>query len=101
VNGAQLSIFDQPVIAPQARRRDPETSKEAAAKAASFTSHHRGLISSALAKGDGTIYELGDRAGLTHVQVARRMPELEQLGEAHPTKQRRSGCRIWARGPKP
>lgn len=95
----QLQIgFD---LRPLARRRDPETSKGAAAKAASFASHHRDLIERALAQGNGTIYELGARIGLTHVQVARRMPELEQLSLAHPTNEKRGGCRVWAKGAKP
>jgi hypothetical protein len=76
----------------RARRTDPETSHAAAAKA---------LILAALEKGNGNIYEIGKACGLTHVQVARRLPEMDGLQLAHPTDERREGCRVWAKGPKP
>lgn len=97
----QLSIFDQSVIAPRARRRDPETSKAAANKAASFAVSHRNIIAAALDKGNGNIYDLAKRTGIDHVAIARRMIELERLKLAHPTEERREGCRVWAKGPKP
>lgn len=97
----QLGIFDQPAIAPRARRHDPETSHQAAAKAASVAVSHRNVIMAALDQGPGNIYELGQRCRLTHVQVARRMIELEGMLLAHPTELKRDGCRIWAKGPKP
>lgn len=94
----QLGLFTP---APRARRRDPETSHAAAAKAVSIASDHRTRIAAALEKGNGNIYELGARCGLSHVQVARRMIEMETAGAAHPTEEKREGCRVWAKGPKP
>jgi DNA-binding GntR family transcriptional regulator len=62
---------------------------------------HHAKILDALEKHDGTIYELAAATGLTHVQVARRMPEL-QTAERHaswPAKRapaRAVGqCRVW------
>lgn len=79
---------------PRARRRDPDTSKAAAARAKDFAESHHGRIHAAL-ESPGTIYEIAARCGMTHVQVARRMPERLDLFE--PTDERREGCRVWRR----
>jgi hypothetical protein len=89
----QLGICDPP---PRARRRDPSTSHAAAKRAAGVTVDHRNRIMAVLDQPQ-TIYEIGARAGLSHVQVARRMKELQDLGRAEPTEQRRDGCRTWKR----
>lgn len=81
---------------PMARRRDPETSHEAAKRAASFADGHRTRILAAL-EGALTIKELAQRTGLDHVAIARRMPELQRMGLAQPTDTRRAGCRAWKR----
>lgn len=73
----------------------------AANKAAAFAVSHRNIIAAALDKGPANIYELGVRCQLSHVAVARRMIELERMKLAHPTDEKRDGCRLWAKGPKP
>jgi hypothetical protein len=107
----QLSIFESPprgatpapiAAPPRARREDPITSQLAAAAAKDLAGEHYCAILDALDAGDGTIYELAQRTGLTHVQVARRMPELEKLrlvtttDETRPSPSGRA-CRVWAR----
>lgn len=82
--------------APAARRRDPETSKAAANRALEFASGHHARIFEAL-QAPGTIYELGERCGLNHVAVARRLPEMLKAGLAEPTEDKRDGCRVWRR----
>ncbi len=83
------------------RRRDPATSRAAAARAGEFGSdHHAKIIGSLLTQGPATIYELADRTKLDHVAVARRMSELEKLGVARPTQDMRASpsgraCRVW------
>jgi predicted ArsR family transcriptional regulator len=102
----QLSIFYQHPgkggDPPRARRDDPATSQLAAAKACHLAAEHRARILDALERADGTIYEIAARTELTHVQVARRMPELERAGDAATTDETRvspsgRGCRVWAR----
>ena len=85
----QLSIFEYPERAPpsscpaatatppRARRDDPPTSKLAAAAAQDLARAHCTLILFALVVGPATIHELAARTRLTHVQVARRMTDLE------------------------
>jgi hypothetical protein len=86
---------------PRARRTDPSTSHAAAKRVEGVVAQHYALILSALEQGTGNIYEIGARCGLTHVQAARRLPEMDSLGLAHPTDERREGCRVWAKGRKP
>lgn len=88
---------------PRARRRDPDTSREAAERVNEFAAAHYQKIIAALRLGPGSIYDLADRAGITHVQAARRMGELEvgkQVRVVQGEKRRSpSGrpCRVWAR----
>lgn len=108
----QLSIFEEypprgasgvapPVDPPRARRDDPVTSQLAAQQAKQLAHDHRTKILDALAVRDGTIYELAAATGLTHVQVARRMPELQDAKRARlkpdETRDSPSGraCRVW------
>lgn len=106
----QLSIFEHPprgalappADPPRARREDPATSQLAAAAAKDLAGEHYCAILDALDAGDGTIYELALRTGLTHVQVARRMPELEKALKATTTDETRASpsgraCRVWTR----
>lgn len=109
----QLSIFEEstgrsgsPVPAaqlkppPRARREDPETSKLAAAQVDDFSNAHYALIRKALAGVDGaTCHELAALTELDHVQVARRLKEMQGI---YPTAETRPGpsgrpCRIWKR----
>lgn len=80
----------------RARRNDPDTSKDAAARAQAFAESHHGRILAALNE-PGTCKEIGARIGLDHVAVARRLPELQAMGKAEPTDERRGGCRVWRR----
>lgn len=89
----QLALVLPP---PAARKRDPETSKDAARRAVEFASGHHARIFEAL-QTPGTIYEIGQRCGLDHVAVARRLPEMAKAGLAQPTDDRRAGCRVWRR----
>lgn len=88
----QLDIFELP----RARKRDPETSHAAAAKAATFAVSHRNRIMAALTE-PSTPRELSERSGIDYVAVQRRMVELQRLGLAVPTDERRDGCRVWRR----
>lgn len=70
-----------------ARTTDPHTSHKAAAAAKGLAGAHRDLIigwlGSLSMNDDGrTIEEIAAGVGLTHVQVARRMSELEADGRA-------------------
>lgn len=83
----------------RARTSDPETSHDAAAKARSFAQGHYHLICQALRHGPQTIYEIADRTGLTHVQVARRTAEMngvqiERCAETRPSPSGRA-CHLW------
>lgn len=71
----------------RARGTDPQTSHDAAATAGDFAHGHYALILGALATRDGTIYELAERTKLSHVQVARRLPEMR---DAVPAKVRQT-----------
>lgn len=59
----------------RARRSDPHTSRDAAAMAGDAVGEHCRRILAVLDSGL-TIYAIAERSGLTHVQVARRMPDL-------------------------
>lgn len=93
----QFALALEPV---RARRSDPETSQIAAGFAREFAARHAAKIWCAL-KDDGpaTIYELAERTGLDHVQIARRLSELQPV-LAEPTGETRVGpsgrpCRVW------
>jgi hypothetical protein len=97
--GKRLRLMDQGLLnleppAPRARTGDPSTSHAAAKRAAGVSVDHRNRIMAVLDRPQ-TIYELGARCGLSHVQVARRMPELQEQGRAEPTDGKRDGCRLW------
>lgn len=89
------------LTAPRARKGDPETSHAAARKVTKgIAANHRNHIAAALDRGPANIYEIGKRAGLSHVQVARRMIELQAMGIAEPTEQKIEGCRVWRKTSK-
>jgi hypothetical protein len=95
----RLAEFDRMTAPePRARRDDPATSHEAAAKAAGFAVNHRNRIMAVLTVDGLTIKEIAELLGdIDHVAAARRMPELKDLGLAEPTTERRGGCRVWRR----
>jgi len=87
----------------RARARDPATSHAAARRAAVIVSEHEGRILYALRYGGpGTSYDIADRCiGMTQVQVARRMGELETAGRVKRTGRQLPGktgraCDEWA-----
>jgi predicted transcriptional regulator len=89
----QLSLLDS---TPRARRTDPITSHEAAAKAAKFAGGHAARILEALQQhGPQSAHDLSQRTGLSVVQVDRRLPELKASGRAAPTGAVRDGFRVW------
>lgn len=92
----QLGLTLEP---PRARRADPATSQEAASRVREFEGEHYRLILEALAVSNGTIYAVAARSRLSHVQVARRMPELKSAGKVRPdgTALGPTGrsCRVW------
>jgi len=89
----QTTLTFEPV---RARKRDPETSQESAAKVRAFASGHYGLILDALKRGGpGTFKELAERAGLERHAVARRLPELQSLGKVTRGAETRDGCSVW------
>lgn len=86
-----------------ARRSDPATSHAAARRAAALVSEHEGRILFALRfGGPGTSYDIAYRCvGMTQVQVARRMSELEASGKAKRTGATKQGpnsraCEVWS-----
>ena len=94
----QMDLFP-PSRGIRARKSDPETSKVAAEQAESVAQKHFRMIMAALQEGRGTIYDIAERSMMTHVQVARRMPELQAMGKvvpggsvAGPTGR---PCRLW------
>lgn len=85
----------------RARRTDPDTSKQAAAKAARFAASHSGRILAALQQlGTGTANDIAQATGLSVVQVDRRLPELQRAGKVslvlvYGEPLQRDGYRVW------
>ena len=85
------------LILPLARRRDPQTSKAAATRAASVAPSHRNIILAAIAESPATVKEVAERTGLTQYAVSKRLPELERMGLIAQTGVEREGCREFRR----
>lgn len=87
--------------APRARSTDPATSHAAADAVRQFGAGQcRTVLLSLLETGPGTIDEIALRTGLTPVQVARRLPDLQLGRRARPTDRTRPGAggraqRVW------
>lgn len=81
-----------------ARSTDPETSHEAAEKAASFAGKHEaacfGAIHDAGAFG-ATAKEIARATGLTDVQVNRRLGNMGERGLIRRNGDKREGCAVW------
>ena len=73
-----------------ARRDDPDTSKEAAARVSEFKARHLALIADALSAGGKTKDEIAAVTRLDHIAVARRMKEGEERKLWRRTDQRRA-----------
>lgn len=84
-----------------ARRADPATSHQAAARVREFASGHIGIVLACLkAHGPQTIDEIAKRTQLTSVQVARRTSDMHKRGMAEPTGSTRLSAsgrneRVW------
>lgn len=93
----------QATTAPRARRHDPSTSHEAAARSVRFAESHAERILLALEYGEGlNAQEIGDSAGLTVVQVDRRAIELQRRGlinvlQVNGVDVVRNGMRVWVK----
>lgn len=82
----QLSLDD----APRVRRKDPETSRAAAAALTpGRLSSHRWAALVALAQGPATDFELAQRTGIQQTSVGKRRLELARLGYVEDTGLRR------------
>jgi hypothetical protein len=85
------------------RASDPVTSMVAAEKVAIVAKRHSESILAALNGQDLTVKEIAPLIGLTYVQVARRMGELQKAGLAHVVQTaggqdlERDDCRVWHR----
>lgn len=89
-----------PITPPRARLTDPDTSVEAGDRASPIAREHYKRISEALALyGQGTIYDIARWSSLTHVQVARRLPEMSSLyvvvEGAFGLSPANCKCRVW------
>lgn len=87
--------------APRSRRHDPSTSKAAAASMREGAAEHRDRIYRVLDDhGDLTPEQIAAHCELSSVQVCRRMAEMERMGLACPTGERRknrngNSARVW------
>lgn len=99
----QLALSFEPI---RARRADPSTSQHAADLVREFEGEHFSKILKAVNDAPGTIYEIAAATGLTHVQVARRMNELEQATRVRVQRDEQGSevkrpspsgrpCRVW------
>ena len=87
----QFALSFEPV---RSRKRDPETSQEAAGKVREFAAGHYARIMAALREGPGTYVEIAERSGLERHAVGRRLPEMSSLG-VYLTGEKRDGMREW------
>jgi hypothetical protein len=89
----------------RARNGDPATSHAAARAADRIAADHFAKILRALRQwGPGTIYDIAEHTRLSHVQVARRLPEMRDkgwgVGPTNVTAEGPTGrqCRVWGAG---
>jgi predicted ArsR family transcriptional regulator len=61
------------------RRKDPETSKQAAERVPEFSTDHCTAILEALKQGDMTAYEIEAATGIMAHAIGKRLPELEKM----------------------
>lgn len=84
----------------RARRTDPHTSHEAAARVDEFANQHYAAILDALRKQDGqTVWDLEINGAIGHHEAGKRMKELEKRGKVYWQGERKSpsgrNCRVW------
>lgn len=88
----QLDAFDSRHLA---RKSDPQTSHQAAARVHEFAGGHREQILACLKRhGSLTVDEIAKRTRLQSQAINKRLPELERAGLARPT----GGTRLSASG---
>jgi DNA-binding MarR family transcriptional regulator len=81
---------------PRARRGDPATSHQAAARSHQFSGSHAAKILSAIKHMPGqTASYYSQMTGLTVVQIDRRLPEMERKGLIRTTGAVYNGFRAW------
>lgn len=97
---SQLSINFTPEA--KARRSDPESSKQAARKAAKFATSHAGRILAALKQhGPMSPAQMFDHTGLSVVQIDRRGKEMREAGLVQFKRlddgaiAMHAGCQVW------
>lgn len=91
----QISFLDDPNLL--VRKTDPETSKEAAVKAISFTASHEGKIWMALETAKDFGVTQRDIAGLSPVQANRRFKSMEDRKLIKRNGEKRNGCCVWVK----
>lgn len=97
----KIMFDDIEVIKKRARAHDPVTSVAAAERSARFAASHAGRVYRALQElGTATAGELEAHTGLTVVQIARRLPELQRDGMVEVLQLNgedivREGFRVW------
>lgn len=85
----------------RARKTDPATSHQAAARAAAFSGKHADRILTGLQQlKQATAHELSAYVGLTVVQIDRRLPEMQRSGSVRVRQHDgcplvRGGARVW------
>lgn len=99
----QLPLSFEPV---RSRRADPATSQVSADLVREFEGEHFAKILKSLRfEGPQTIHELAVATGMTAVQIARRLPELEDAARVQVrkgvTRNSPAGrpCRVWELAP--
>jgi len=87
---AQLTIDDYPA---RARRSDPDTSHEAAARV--HVGNLEAIVLAELRNGSATSAELAERTGIDRVAVSPRLRPLARKGLIQETALRRNGSIVW------
>jgi hypothetical protein len=101
-----MTDLQLPLDFARSRRSDPATSHQAAARVPKFEgAHFKAILTVLHLHGPLTIYGISERAcslrwHLDHVQVARRMGELERAGKVRRSGETRPGpsgsqCAVW------
>jgi hypothetical protein len=98
--GSFARVTTRPAEQPRARRLDPETSHEAAEKAAGFAARHEAAIFGAIHDSGprgATAKEIARSTRLTDVQVNRRLGNMGERGLIRRNGEKRDGCMVWVR----
>lgn len=94
----QTDLFDLTVAEPRARKRDAQTSHDAAARAEHFVASHEAKCFGALCDhGPQTYRAIAALTGMEPVAVARRLRSMEKRGLIRKTERVIDGCTVWER----